>query len=278
MFNKIAIIGVGLMGGSIGQAVRKRRLAKEVIGVCRRKSSARKALKYKACDKAVLNLETGVSGADLVILAVPVGKIAGRAAECAKYIKKGAILTDVGSSKKEIVGKIERCVKGKINFIGSHPMAGSDKIGVQNSDGKIFEKAPLIMTKTKNTDKRALAILGRFWSKLGCRVFTLSPAEHDRRISFASFLPHAVSFALASSQMKDSVRFAGGSLKDTTRVASADPEIWRDIFLSAGPEVLKAVNVFSQNLEKLKEAIKKKDGKAIKGFLGKAKQIRDSIK
>ena len=277
MFKKIAIVGVGLIGGSIGLAVKKRKLAKEVIGVTRRESSRRKALKRKAVDKATLNLREAVKDADLVIIAAPVGKITGLAGASVKFMKKGAILTDVGSTKKHIVRKIEKFANKKVHFIGTHPMAGSEKTGVENATSLIFDKATLIITKTKNTDKKALARLKKFWENLGCRTFVLSPEKHDMHASLASYLPHVVSFALSASQTEDSLKFVAASFKDITRVSSSDPELWKDIFLSAGPSVLKSIKVFSKSLKALEKAIRKKDAHAVKRFLSKAKSIRDGI-
>ena len=277
MFKKIAIVGVGLIGGSVGLAVKKRKLAKEVIGVTRRESSRRKALKRKAVDKATLNLREAVKDADLVIIAAPVGKIAGLARASVKFMKKGAILTDVGSTKKHIVRKIEKFANKKVRFIGTHPMAGSEKTGVENATSLIFDKAPLIITKTKNTDKKALARLKKFWENLGCRTFVLSPEKHDMHASLASYLPHVVSFALSVSQTKSSLKFVAASFKDITRVSSSDPELWKDIFLSARPSVLKSIKIFSKSLKALEKAIRKKDAHAVKRFLSKAKNIRDGI-
>jgi len=277
LFRKIAIVGVGLIGGSIGIAARKRRLAGEVIGICRRETSRRKALKFKACDRATLDLARGVRDADLIIIAVPVGKIVDRVLECARHMKKGAIITDVGSSKEYLVREICKRTGNRLNFIGSHPMAGSDKTGVLNADGNIFENAPLILTRTKNTKRKALRLLEGFWRILGCRTFILSPKEHDEHISLASYLPHIVSFALSYSQTNSSVKFAGGSLKDTTRVASSDAGIWRDIFLSAGPAAISSIDTFLKNIEKLKKAIAHRDSKEIELFLKKAKEVRKRI-
>ena len=277
MFKKIAIVGVGLIGGSIGLAVKKRKLAKKIIGVARRESSRQKALKFKAVDKATLNLAEAVKDADLVIIASPVGKIVDLAGGAVKFMKKGAILTDVGSAKRQIVREIERFADKKVNFIGAHPMAGSEKSGVENATPLIFDKAPLIITKTKNTNKKALLRLKKFWENLGCRTFLLSPEEHDMYVSLASYLPHVVSFALSSSQTKNSLRFAVASFKDMTRVSSSDPELWKDIFLSARPSVLKSIRVFSKEVKALEKAIRKKDKKAVERFLRKAKSIRDSI-
>jgi len=277
MFKKIAIVGVGLIGGSIGLAVKKKRLAKEVIGVTRRESSRQKALKFKAVDKATLNLKEAVKDADLVIIASPVGKITDLARASLKFMKKGAILTDVGSTKKHVVRKIEKFANKKVHFIGTHPMADSEKTGVENATSLIFDKAPLIIAKTKNTDKKALARVRRFWENLGCRTFVLSPEKHDMHVSLASYLPHVVSFALSASQTKDSLKFVAASFKDITRVSSSDPELWKDIFLSARPSVLKSIRVFSKSLKALEKAIRKKDAHAVRRFLSKAKSIRDGI-
>lgn len=277
MFNKIAIIGVGLMGGSIGLACKKRKIADKIIGVCRRATSAKKAIKFKAVDEVTLDLKKGVKNADLVVIASSVGKIEPLASKAVKFMKEGAILTDVGSSKSLIVKKLEKITSTKINFIGSHPMAGSDKSGVWNAGADIFLGATLILTKTNRTNKKSLSILKKFWENIGCNVIILSPERHDRHASFASYLPHLVSFALASSQTKDSLKFAAGSLKSTTRVASSDPELWKDIFLSARKPTLKAIKVFSSNLLKLEKAIRNNDGRALETFLNSSKKISDSI-
>jgi len=277
VFNKVAIVGVGLIGGSVGLAVKKRKLAKKVIGVCRRESSRQKALKFKAVDKATLNLKEAVTGADLVIVASPVGKIVTLAAKCVKFMGKDAILTDVGSSKERIVREIEKIAHKKTNFVGSHPMAGSDKSGVWCANSELFEDNPVIITKSKKTGKKSLAILARFWKKLGARVFVLSPAKHDRDVALASYLPHALSYALAGLQTKDSIKLAGGSLRDTTRVSSSDPELWKDIFLFSREPLLGSIRAFSRDLAKLEKFVRKGDQKAVKRFLVTAKKVRDSI-
>jgi prephenate dehydrogenase len=277
MFKKITIVGVGLIGGSIGLAVKKKKLAGEVIGVARRESSRKKALKFKAVDKATLDLAGAVKDADLVIIASPVGKIADLAHAALKFMKKGAILTDVGSTKRDIVRQVEKFANKKVHFVGAHPMAGSEKTGVENATPFIFERAPLIITKTKNTNKRALRRVRAFWGRLGCRTFVISPQKHDVDISLASYLPHVVSFALSSSGTKDSLKFAASSLKDMTRVSASSPELWKDILLSAGPSVLESIRVFSGQLKTLEKAIRQKDKEKVKEFLTKAKRMREKL-
>ncbi len=277
MFDKIAIIGVGLIGGSIGLAAKKRRLAKEIVGVCRRESSRRRAIKSKAVDRATLDLPEAVKGADLVVIASPVGKVTEIAGACAGCMKKNSILTDVGSSKEPIVKAIEKLVSKKVNFIGAHPMAGSDKSGVENARADIFKNAVCILTKTRRADRKALLRLKRFWKSLGSRVLVLSPEEHDMRASLASYLPHAVSYALSLTQNGRSVKLAAGSLKDMTRVASSDPGLWKDIFLLSGGSVLRAVVSFAKNLKKLEIAIKRRDEKMILKLLRRAKKMSEGI-
>ena len=278
IFKKIAIVGVGLIGGSIGLAAKRKKLAGEIVGVCRRKSSLQKALKLKAVDNATLNFKKGVAGADLVIIATSVNKIVKLAEKSIKFMKKGAILADVGSAKEHIVRKIEKLAGKKVNFIGTHPMAGSEKSGVENASGDIFDGAPLVITKTRNTNKKSITSLKKFWESLGCRVFVLAPKRHDKEISLISYLPHVVSSAIAVSQVKPSLRLAAGSLKSTTRVSSSDPELWRDIFLLTRDPLLKSIKKFLRNLKTLEKAIRRKDKKAIKKFLDRAKKISDSIR
>ena len=278
IFKKIAIVGVGLIGGSIGLAAKRKKLAGEIVGVCRRKSSLQKALKLKAVDNATLNFKKGVAGADLVIIATSVNKIVKLAEKSIKFMKKGAILADVGSAKEHIVRKIEKLAGKKVNFIGTHPMAGSEKSGVENASGDIFDGAPLVITKTRNTNKKSITSLKKFWESLGCRVFVLAPKRHDKEISLISYLPHVVSSAIAVSQVKPCLRLAAGSLKSTTRVSSSDPELWRDIFLLTRDPLLKSIKKFLRNLKTLEKAIRRKDKKAIKKFLDKAKKISDSMR
>jgi len=236
-----------------------------------------RAIRSKSVDRATLDLPEAVRGADLVIIASPVGKIVGLAGICVKFMKKSAILTDVGSSKKRIVRAIEKLSFKKTNFVGAHPMAGSDKSGVESAKANIFKGAVVVLTRTAGTDRRSLSRLGRFWKSLGARVLVLSPEKHDERASLASYLPHAASYALSLTQNGRSVKLAAGSLKDTTRVASSDPELWKDIFLLSREHTLSAIASFMRNLEKLKRAIKRRDEKTILKLLRRAKKVTDGI-
>ena len=278
-FNKIAIIGVGLIGGSIGLAIKNKRVAGAVIGVFRRKSTLKKALKYKAVDKATMSIADGVKDADLVIVASPVHSIPKIIKESAKYAKRGAILTDAGSTKEWIVNLVEKSLSKsrKVHFVGAHPMAGSEHAGVEFARADLFKKAPCIITKTAGTDKVSLNRIIKFWSTLGAKVKVMSPASHDRSVSLISHLPHIVAFGLAGSVPVKELQYAAEGFKDTTRVASSDPELWADIFLTNKKEILKASSFFQNYYKGILKAISKGDHSKTVGFLKRAKSKRDKL-
>jgi len=277
MFKKIAIVGVGLIGGSVGLAVRKKRLAKAVVGICRRRSSAQKAVMARAVESVTLDMKKGLQGADLVLIAAPIGKTILLAKKCSRYMERGAILTDVASAKNKIVQKIEKGIPGKVKFVGTHPMAGRETSGVKCAHHDLFKDAPVVIVRTKRTDKRALSKVKRFWIALGAKTFVLSPDRHDRLVSLISHLPHAASALLVLSQDKNSLKFSAGGFKDITRISSSDPGMWADIFLAADKDLLKSLSGFSRRLKAFEKAVKKKDRKALISLLKKAKKTRDSL-
>ena len=278
-FNKIAIIGVGLIGGSIGLAIKKRGIADEVVGVFRRESTLKRALKCNAVDKATMFIEPGVKGADLIIVASPVHSIPKIINMTAKYAKKSAIITDAGSTKAWIVSSVE---KGpgedrKIHFVGSHPMAGSEHAGVEFARADLFEKAPCIVTNSAATDRASLKRVIKFWADLGAIVKVMSPASHDKSVSLISHLPHIVAFSLAGSVPLRELQYAAEGFKDTTRVASSDPELWADIFLTNRREIMKAGRLFESYYKDILKAISKGDRKKTVNFLKRAKSKRDAL-
>jgi len=278
-FNKITIIGVGLIGGSIGLAVRKRGMAGEVAGVFRHRSTLNKALRCNAIDRGFMSIKEGVSGADLIILATPVFSIPAIAREVIKYAKKGAIITDAGSTKKWIVEEIEKLLKNKktVSFVGSHPMAGSEHAGVEFARSGLFKGSPCIVTKTPKTDKAGLNKMIGFWKKLGGRVEVISPSAHDRRVSLISHLPHVVAFGLAGAVGEKDLAYAAEGFKDTTRVASSDPHLWSEILLSNRKEVLSAARQFELYYKKITLALSRNKRSELIKLLGKAKAKRDKF-
>lgn len=275
-FNKITIIGVGLIGGSIGLAIRKRRLAKEVIGVFRRRSTLRRAMKRRAVDRGVMDIADGVRGADLIIIATPVHSIPALTREAAAAAKKGAIITDAGSTKGWIVGSIEKMPACHgVSFVGSHPMAGSEHTSVEYARDDLICGAACIVTRTRKTDAKALAKVAAFWKALGGRVSIMDPVRHDASVSMISHLPHIVAFSLAGSVDPKDLRYAAEGFKDTTRVASSDPGLWADIFLTNRRQLLRAGRTFDGSFRKLLGAVAASDRRALVGLLSRAKATRD---
>lgn len=278
-FNKVAIIGVGLIGGSIGLGIKRKKAAREVIGIFRRQSTLKKALRYKAVDKGTLDIREGVSDADLVVLATPVLLIPSLALKVLKYAKSGAVITDAGSTKAWIVKTIERMAAQypSVSFVGSHPMAGSDRTGAEFARRDLIEGAPCIVTKTKKTDRAALDKVVAFWRALGAKVEVMSPAAHDRNVSMISHLPHIVAFSLAEAVSGRQMRYAAEGFRDTTRVASSDPALWAGIFLTNKSQILRACGIFERRCRELLKAIEKLDRRKVCAILRKAKSKRDSF-
>lgn len=277
--NKIAIIGVGLIGGSIGLAIKKRKLAGRVIGIFRRNSTLKRALKCNAVDSGTTDLAYGVKDADMVILASPVFSIPVLAKKAIKYAKKGAIITDAGSTKAWIVREIEGFLKrseSKVNFVGSHPMAGSEHGGVEFARADLFEGSPCIVTKTGRTDRSALKKVASFWKALGGRVEIMDPSRHDRSASLISHLPHVVAFGVAGAVERKDIKYAAEGFKDTTRVASSDPDLWADIFLTNKAQIARAGRLFEKYYGGIIKAISNGDRKRLINLLKKAKANRDA--
>lgn len=296
LFNKVAIVGVGLIGGSLGMALRRKRLAGEVTGVFRRKISKVKAIKAGAVNRGTLNLEEGLKDADLVILATPICEIIREAKDLVNIVKEGCILTDVGSTKVEIVEAFERLLpkdiypvrntryqakKNKISngvyFIGGHPLAGSERKGVTAAKADLFEDSICILTKTKDTHNPALNIVKALWKNIGARVQILSPKEHDRIVSDISHLPHIVAISLINTVDSKALNFASSGFKDTTRIASSDPTMWRDICITNNGEIINSIRKFEKALKRLKKSIANKKAQEFFKEFEKAKLKRDAL-
>jgi len=273
LFNKVAIIGTGLIGGSLALAIKKMGLAKEVVGVTQHKSSLKLALRNKVIDRGSLSFSI-IQGADLLILATPVDSIIALRKKILRLIASDCIVTDVGSTKVDIVRALEG---GFPNFVGSHPLAGSEKRGVGFAKPDIFYNSLCIITPTKKTSINALKKIKSLWKALGTRILVINPEEHDKILGFTSHLPHLIAFSLINSIPSDFLRFSSGGLRDTTRIASSSPLIWQGILLTNRKNSLKALDTFKSNLLKIKSAIAKNDKKLLLKILTKAQQKRNIL-
>ena len=277
-FKKIAIIGVGLIGGSIGEAIKKKRLAGTVVGIGHKASSIDEALRRGAIDKGTLNAVKGVAGADLVIIATPVGLIPAFAKKISRSLKKGCIVTDVGSTKGEIVKALERIMPKGADFVGSHPLAGSDKRGIVFAQNDLLRGSTVIMTKTKKTKTSSLNKLSGFWKSLGVeRVVIQSPEDHDRIVAEISHLPHIAAAAIVNTASDRSLQFASSGFKDTTRIAASDPDIWRDICVTNRKEIAKALERYEKNIAALKKLIKSGSAARLKKEFERSKKRREKL-
>ena len=280
-FRKISIIGVGLLGGSLGLAVRRHKLAGEIAGYVRRKASVKDCERAGATDYATTDLLAAVSNADLIVLCTPLAQMQPLVKQLLPALKPGAIVTDVGSVKASVVRELESLVaKSGAHFVGSHPMAGAEKTGVLASRADLFECAMCVVTPTRRTNKTALRKVEKFWKTVGCRTLTLTPEVHDQLVSQSSHLPHVVAAALANrilnpkSPQQQTALCATG-FRDTTRIASGSPEMWRDIAMSNRKNLNRALEGYVSDLKKFQTALKRNDARAVAKFFETAKQRRD---
>ena len=276
MFRKVTIIGVGLIGGSLGMAIKKRRVARQVVGYSQRHTSLVYAKKNGAIDVASHDINKAVQNADLVILATPVSTIIGLLPTIAKHLKRKCIVTDVGSTKSAIVEEAEKNLPSGV-FIGSHPLAGSEKRGASNASPELFNRSLCIVTPAEKTSRYAKDRIQKFWGRLGAKVRTLDPREHDEILAYISHLPHLTVYALMGTIPAEYLRYATQGLKDTTRVASSSPQIWTDVCLANPKPVLKALDEMVKNLAVLRKAIVGKEDRTLMDFFKNAKEKRDGI-
>ncbi|MBM4056032.1 MAG: prephenate dehydrogenase [Planctomycetes bacterium] len=275
-FGNVCIVGPGLIGGSIGLALRRRNLAETVIGVGHRASSLESALKLGAIDVGHLSIDNAVKNADIVILATSVSKIIEFAKQVIPLMKRNAVLTDVGSTKSCIVRQITKDMRNDVAFVGAHPIAGSEKRGIDHASPDLFEGCTCFITPFDN-NKAAVETISHLWSFLGAKVKSISPERHDKMLAYISHLPHLVASCLINVIEDDDLTFGATGLRDTTRVASGDPELWRDIFDQNRENMVKSIDRFVAELTEFKNDLISGNKDMILNRLKKAKISRDSI-
>ncbi|MEI7534492.1 MAG: prephenate dehydrogenase/arogenate dehydrogenase family protein [Verrucomicrobiae bacterium] len=280
-FRKITIVGVGLLGGSIGLAARQHRLAGEVAGFVRRAASLKDCERAGAVDYATTDLLAAVSNADLVVLCTPLAQMRSLVQQFLPALKRGAIITDVGSVKAGVVRELDSLIqKPGAHFVGSHPMAGGEKMGVLAARADLYANAICVVTPTPKSNARAVRKLEQFWRALGARTLRLNAAQHDLFVSRSSHLPHVLAAALANQVLnpaspKMQAALCATGFRDTTRIASGSPEMWRDIALANRKNLFRSVDTFMVELKKFQAALKRGDAKAVEHFFLTAKQRRD---
>jgi prephenate dehydrogenase len=282
LFQKITIIGVGLLGGSIGLAVKRRKLARQTAGFVRRPASLKDCERAGAVDFATTDLLAAVWDADLVILCTPLAQMGPLVERLLPALKRGAIITDVGSVKGSVVRDLESLVaRAGARFVGSHPMAGAEKTGVAAARPELFEQTVCVVTPTRKTNRLALKKVKQLWAAVGSRVLELKPEMHDALASRSSHLPHLVAATLANyvlhpAQPKSQAALCANGFRDTTRIASGSPEMWRDIALANRRNLVKSLDAFIAETQKVRRLVKAGNPKAIARFFETAKQRRDN--
>lgn len=273
----MSIIGVGLLGGSIGLAVRSALSDCEIIGYGHRIETLQRAEQIGAIDRGTLDLKEAVAGCDLVILCTPVGRFHEILREIAGTLQSGAIVTDVGSTKQSVVEDAARLLPSTITFVGSHPMAGSEKRGVEFARADLFQNALCILTPTPQSLPAAVASVAEFWQALGMRTCEMTPAEHDAALAEVSHLPHALAAALVAMQSPQAMRLAGKGFLDTTRIAGGDGGLWRDIFLDNGPNMRLALARFRAMLDQFESLLDPAKAEALQKWLDEAAKRRSAL-
>lgn len=282
IFRKAAIIGLGLMGGSLGLAIKRNKLAGTVAGYARRARTRRQALAAGAVDRAFAQPAPAVRDADLVVFCVPVSMIPVLAKRCARAFSAGAVVTDVGSSKREIVSRLEAPLKSAgARFVGSHPIAGSERQGIEAASARLYEKAAVILTPTPRTDRQAIHQLKAFWRGLGANVIVTSPEAHDRMLARTSHLPHVTAALLASTVGRERpeqlARFCGPGFMDATRIAEGSPDLWLDIIASNRPALLRELRAYRAGLARLIKSMQRRDFAAVERFLHTSRERRRGL-
>ena len=227
-----------------------------------------------ALDEAYESASVAVREADLLVLCTPVGTLPALLGEIARDLREGAIVTDVGSTKRSVVESAQHSLPGQARFVGSHPMAGSEKRGVEFARADLFEGAVCITTPTDHTDPSALEAVEAFWQTLGMRITRLSPAEHDRMLADVSHLPHAVAAALVAIQETSGLKLSGKGFADLTRIAAGDPGLWRDILLDNRDNVRQSLDRLIQELQRLYRNLEERSAPEVQGWLESAAQTR----
>lgn len=278
LFKQVTIVGVGLIGGSLGMAIRRHRLAGCVVGLSRTSSTLRVARRRGAIDTGTTDEEDAVREADVVVLAAPVHLIVPTARRLARLMRRGSIVTDVGSTKGSIVRALTGRLPGQVAFVGAHPLAGSEQRGLAAATAELFEGSTCIITKTTATDPRALARVQALWTRLARRVVVMTPQRHDRLVAQVSHLPHALAFCLVEAVQPDARGLAPRSFLEATRIAKSDPVLWDDILRDNRVAVLSALRTFERRCHQMRQGLHDGRPSHLIRFLRHAQAIRCSLR
>ncbi len=286
LFQQVTIIGVGLLGGSLGLVLKEQGLANTVVGIGRRQVNLELAVQVGAIDRFASEPHEAVRDSDLIVLATPVETYVSHVQRWGQHVRSGAIVSDVGSVKGQLVFDLEAALPSTASFVGAHPIAGKEKSGVAHATSKLFDGARCIVTPTPDTNADALAKIRCLWEKAGSTVLSMDPMVHDWVLGAVSHLPHIAAFSLmhALQDLQEKtpeslslLDFSGGGLRDTTRIAASSPEMWRDICLANRENLLIMVEQYIAQLQAFKQLLKDQDGSGLTQNIEQAKILREGL-
>jgi prephenate dehydrogenase len=273
----LTIVGVGLIGGSLGLAARRRRLVGRVIGAGRNPAALERARVLGAIDDISLDPTDAVCRAEVAVFCTPVTLIVEQVLAAAPGCARGTLLTDAGSTKGAIVRALDGKLPPGVSFVGSHPLAGSEKRGPEHADADLFQGRVTVVTPTPKSDRAAVERTVALWEALGSRVKLMGPDEHDRALAVTSHLPHLLASALAGVLPPELHELAATGFRDTTRVASGDPSLWTGILLQNRAALIEALGKFQDQVIEFKMALMTGDQSAIDALLARGKRSRDAL-
>jgi cyclohexadieny/prephenate dehydrogenase len=283
-FERVAFIGIGLIGSSLARVLRRDGLADEIVACARNEATRATALELGLADRVTADAAEAVRDADLVILATPLSAYAAIGAAIAPALRAGAIVTDVGSVKQAVIRDLAPSLPANVHFIPGHPVAGTEHSGPASGFAELFRDRWCILTPLPDTDAGALAQLTALWEQAGMRVVTMDPEHHDKVLAMTSHLPHVIAYTIVgtATDLEDSlksevIKFSAGGFRDFTRIAGSDPVMWRDIFLNNREAVLEMLQRFSEDLTALQRAIRWGEGDKLEELFSRTRAIRRSI-
>ena len=283
LINRLLIIGVGLIGGSLARALKKAEACKEIVGSDRNVAQLNKAIELGVIDRYEIDIKKAVAGADMVVLAAPVGSTEAILRQLKGHLDANTVITDVGSTKQSVI-EAARAAFGKVpgNFVPGHPIAGTEQSGVEASSAQMFQQRRVVLTPLPETDTQALNTVRRMWEQAGAEVVQMDARAHDEILAATSHLPHVLAYTLVDTlarmeQHADMFRFAAGGFRDFTRIAASDPLMWRDICLANRVAIVKMIEKFSADLNHFAAALRDEDSAALLALFSRAKAARDGL-
>jgi len=283
-FERVAIIGIGLIGSSLARIIKRDKLASEIVAVAKRSETLEKARTLNLADRYTLDPVEAARGADLIVLATPLSAYADIVRRIADVLRPGAIVTDVGSVKQAVVRELKPLLPAGVHLVPGHPVAGTEFSGPETGFAELFEDRWCILTPTAGTPQAPLEKVTRLWQAAGMKVVNMDPAHHDKVLAITSHLPHLIAYTivgtatdLEAALQSEVVKFSAGGFRDFTRIAASDPVMWRDVFLANREAVLEMLQRFTEDLTELQRAIRRGEGDKLEALFTRTRAIRRSI-